>query len=51
MKLCIGIDPSLSSLAAWGLPASAIGARIFAGRLLEVAGQLGEADPGLLGSR
>lgn len=37
MQLCIGIDPSLSILQAWGLPETAEGAASFAHRLLDLA--------------
>ncbi len=37
MKLCIGIDPSLSILQAWGLPQTAEGAASFAATLLDLA--------------
>lgn len=37
MQLCIGIDPSLSILQAWGLPQTAAGAGGFAHRLLDLA--------------
>ncbi len=41
MRLCIGIDPSLASLAAWGLPETAEGAGRFAHCLLDLAADAG----------
>lgn len=41
MKLCIGIDPSIQTLSAWGLDQSAFGAADFAKALLAVAADTG----------